>query len=83
MMVILARLLRKAAEKTQLIVTTHSPTLVDAFTDEPESVVVCERTPGGSSMKRLEKEKLQHWLSDFNMGLGHLWQTGHLGGNRW
>jgi predicted ATPase len=83
MMVILARLLRKAAEKTQLIVTTHSPTLVDAFTDEPESVVVCERTPGGSSMKRLEKEKLQHWLSDFNTGLGHLWQTGHLGGNRW
>ncbi|MCX6594702.1 MAG: AAA family ATPase [Acidobacteria bacterium] len=82
-LIALARLLREASKRTQIIVTTHSPTLVDAFTDTPECVVVCERTPTGSSMRRLEKDKLQHWLADFNMGLGYLWETGRLGGNRW
>ena len=82
-LIALARLLREASKRTQIIVTTHSPTLVDAFTDTPECVVVCERTPTGSSMRRLDKDKLQHWLADFNMGLGYLWETGRLGGNRW
>ena len=42
----LADLLREASERCQLIVTTHSDTLVDALTDMPESVVVCEKEKG-------------------------------------
>ena len=36
----LADLLREASERCQLIVTTHSDTLVDALTETPESIVV-------------------------------------------
>ena len=38
-----AEVLLEASETMQLIVTTHSDALVDALTDHPESVLVCER----------------------------------------
>ena len=76
-----ADLLREASERCQLIVTTHSDTLVDALTDIPESVVVCEKEKGQTRMKRLDKEELSHWLEKYR--LGELWSSGELGGNRW
>jgi predicted ATPase len=77
----LADLLREASERCQLIVTTHSDTLVDALTDTPESIVVCEKENGQTEMKRLDKDKLSHWLEKYR--LGELWTSGELGGNRW
>jgi predicted ATPase len=77
----LADLLREASERCQLIVTTHSDTLIDALTDTPESVVVCEKENGQTRMKRLDKEELSHWLEKYR--LGDLWSSGELGGNRW
>ena len=77
----LADLLREASERCQLIVTTHSDTLIDALTDTPESVVVCEKEKGQTRMKRLDKEELSHWLEKYR--LGELWSSGELGGNRW
>ncbi|MFP4649226.1 MAG: AAA family ATPase, partial [Halorhodospira sp.] len=38
-----AELLEEAAERTQLLVTTHSDILVDALNHRPEDIVVCER----------------------------------------
>src|SRR5262249_52704125 len=40
---VLGKLLKEAAQSMQLIVTTHSSALVEEFSDEPESIVVCER----------------------------------------
>ena len=77
----LADLLREASERYQLIVTTHSDTLIDALTDTPESIVVCEKENGQTEMKRLDKDKLSHWLEKYR--LGELWTSGELGGNRW
>ena len=77
----LADLLREASERCQLIVTTHSDTLIDALTDTPESIVVCEKENGQTEMKRLDKDKLSHWLAKYR--LGELWTSGELGGNRW
>ena len=77
----LSDLLREASERCQLIVTTHSDTLVDALTDTPESVVVCEKEKGQTKMKRLDKEELSHWLEKYR--LGELWSSGEIGGNRW
>ena len=77
----LADLLREASERCQLIVTTHSDTLVDALTNMPESVVVCEKEKGQTRMRRLDKEELSHWLEKYR--LGELWSSGELGGNRW
>ena len=77
----LADLLVEASERTQLIVTTHSEVLVDALTERPESVVVCEKHDGKTEMRRLDKADLAKWLEDYR--LGDLWTSGELGGNRW
>lgn len=56
---LIAELLISAAQRTQLIVTTHSDTLVSALSSIPEAVVVCERGVEGSRLRRLEPEQLQ------------------------
>jgi predicted ATPase len=77
----LADLLVKASQRTQLIVTTHSDILVDAMTERPESVVVCEKHEGKSELRRLKKEELKSWLGKYR--LGQLWTRGQIGGTRW
>jgi predicted ATPase len=78
----LAEMLVEASQRTQIIVTTHAPSLVDALTDQPESVVVCERRDGGATyMERLEADHLAPWLEKFR--LGQLWISGEIGGTRW
>jgi hypothetical protein len=77
----LADLLVEASTRTQLIVTTHSSALVDAFSDDPESVCVCEKVDGSTVIRRLARERLEVWLKDYS--LGHLWASGEIGGNRW
>ena len=77
----LAKLLLEASERCQLIVTTHSEVLVDALTDQPESIVVCEKEDGQTKLKRLSRSELRHWLGKYR--LGELWSSGKIGGNRW
>lgn len=77
----LAALLREASTRTQLVVTTHSDVLVDALSNTPESIVVCEKHAGQTHFRRLEAEALQPWLADYS--LGQLWTRGELGGTRW
>lgn len=76
-----ADLLTAAATRTQLVVTTHSDVLVDALTDQPESVVVFEKHRGVTTADRLDKAALGAWLQEYR--LGELWTRGDLGGNRW
>ena len=77
----LTDLLVAASGRSQLIITTHSDVLVDALTDTPDSVVVCEKHDGQTETRRLDKEDLSKWLKDYT--LGNLWSSGQLGGNRW
>ena len=77
----LADHLLEASRRTQLIVTTHSDVLVDAMSERPESVVVCEKHHGATSMTRLAADDLQVWLEKYR--LGELWIRGELGGTRW
>ena len=76
-----AKLLVQASERMQIIVTTHSRVLVDALTDHPSSVVVCEKENGESRFGRLDGTRLKAWLDKYS--LGELWSSGELGGNRW
>ncbi len=79
---IVAQALVEASERTQLIVTTHSEALIDALSDRPEDVLVCERDfDNGTQFRRLNKERLSGWLERYT--LGALWRNGELGGNRW
>jgi predicted ATPase len=77
----LADLLVDASTRTQLIITTHSDALLDAFTDTPDVVCVCEKVEGSTVIQRLDKERLKAWLEDYS--LGQLWAKGEIGGNRW
>lgn len=77
----IAALLREASERCQLIVTTHSDVLVDAMTDTPEAILICEKHDGASQLRRLSSEELQPWLERYR--LGELWTRGEIGGTRW
>ena len=77
----IADLLVDASERCQLIVTTHSDVLVDALSECPESIVVCEKHDGRTNMSRLDRSELAHWLEKYR--LGELWTSGELGGVRW
>ena len=76
----LADLLVEASHRTQLIITTHSDILVDAMTERPEVVVVCEKHEGATTMRRLKKDELASWLEKYR--LGQLWTKGQIGGTR-
>jgi len=67
---ILAELIRSASEKTQIIISTQSPALVDCF--KPEDIVVADRKNGASVFQRLNERELSDWLKDYS--LGDLWR---------
>ena len=67
---ILAELIAATAKKTQLIISTQSPALVDYF--EPENIIVVNRKEGASVFNRLNKDELSCWLNDYS--LGDLWR---------
>jgi hypothetical protein len=51
-------------------------------------VLVAEKTvESGTTLKRLNAEKLKPWLEKYRLGLGlglgHLWTSGEIGGTRW
>ena len=77
----ISELLLEASERGQFIVTTHSEVLVDALTDHPECLVVCEKHCGQTEMRRLKAGELTDWLKRYS--LGDLWLRGEIGGNRW
>ena len=76
-----AKLLVEASSRSQIFVTTHSDTLVDALTDTPEAIVVCEKRDGATELQRLDRAELKHWLDKYR--LGEIWSSGAIGGNRW
>lgn len=67
---VLAELIREASERTQVIISTQSPALVDYFS--PEEVVVVNRKQGASTFERLSEDDLSQWLEDYS--LGELWR---------
>lgn len=67
---ILADLVKSASERTQVILSTQSPTLVDFF--EPDDIIVVNREQGQSTLERLDELSLGSWMEDYS--IGELWQ---------
>lgn len=78
---VITKLIREASKRMQIVITTHSRQLIDALSEEPEAVVVCEEEDGESRFERLDGERMKVWLERYS--LGELWGKGELGGNRW
>ena len=75
------RLILEASSRCQVFVTTHSDILVDALTEVPESIIVCEKSGPATQLRRLDGDELKPWLEEYR--LGELWTKGRFGGNRW
>ena len=66
---ILADLIKAAASRTQVIVATQSPLLVDQFA--AGDIIVAKRKDGATVFERLNEGDYSAWLEDFT--LGELW----------
>lgn len=72
--------LREASQRTQIVVATHSPALVNRL--QPEDLVVFERDPdsGATRIINIEPKLIRTMQTDSGYGLGELWFSGALGG---
>lgn len=66
---ILAELIQAASTRTQVIVATQSPSLIDQFAIE--DVVIVNREAGASTFQRLEEKNFSSWLEEYSVG--ELW----------
>ena len=73
---ILAELIQTASERTQVLISTQSPALIDYF--QSEQIVVVNREQGASTFRRLDAENLDTWLQEFT--LGELWRKNVIAG---
>jgi len=67
--VILAELIQQAAQRTQVIVATQSPALIDQFAIN--DIIVVNRKDGASSFERLNEADFSEWLERYSVG--ELW----------
>ncbi len=74
--VILAELIQQAAQRTQVIVATQSPALIDQFA--VDDIVVVNRKEGASTFQRLNEEDFSEWLEDYS--IGELWTKNVIAG---
>lgn len=72
----LAEMLEAASKRVQVLLATQSVTLLNNFA--PKDVIVAENDGKQTTFKRLDEEKLQHWLDDFS--IGELWEKNVIGG---
>jgi len=73
---LLANMIQSASERTQVIISTQSPALLDYF--DPQDVVVVNREGGHSTFNRLYPDELREWLAEYSVS--ELWQKDVLRG---
>ncbi len=78
---LLVERLRDASDRTQFLIATHSPALVDRL--RPEELVICERRSDGSSaIPAISSDRVRESaVRSQNLPLGELWFSGGLGGD--
>lgn len=72
--------LREAAERTQIILATHSPALVNRL--DPRELIIVERDEGTGSTRAVKPDlaMVQQLQKETGYELGELWFSGSLGG---
>jgi predicted ATPase len=76
MLPIVAELAADAATRTQVVITTHSPDLLNCFGDRTPSTTVLHWQNGTTVLRTLEGTNLKSWLAEY--GLGGLFRSGEL-----
>jgi predicted ATPase len=76
----LAKQLEKASEKSQIIITTHAPGLLNQFPLRAVRVFEKDET-NQTIVKKFTEEDFAGWYDEF--APGQMWRNGDLGGNRY
>lgn len=80
MLIELSKQLEKASEKSQIILTTHSPGLLNQF--PLRTVRVFEKDENNQTqVRKFTEEQFAGWYDEFVPG--QMWSNGDLGGNRY
>lgn len=73
---VIASLMKKASNHTQLLVSTQSSAFLDNFS--PEDIVVVDRNDKESTFRRLGEDELDSWLEEYS--LGEIWEKNVISG---
>ena len=76
MLPIIAELAADAAQKSQIIITTHSAELLDAFTKFNPTTTIAKRDNGKTSLNVVSEKVLNAWIKDYT--LGKIFRSGEL-----
>ena len=76
MLPIIADYANSASERTQVVLTTHSPEFLDPFSDMSPRVTLCHWDEGQTHLYPLDEKTLDKWLPRYR--LGHLFTRGEL-----
>ena len=76
MLPIVAEYAVQASTRTQVILATHSPSLLDAFTDCVPTTTVVEWLDGRTTLSVRSGDDLAYWLKEYS--LGELYRSGQL-----
>jgi predicted ATPase len=68
MLPIVAEYARDASNRSQVILTTHSPEFLDAFGEEVPTTTVVEWQNGETHMRVVSGDDLTYWLTQYSLG---------------
>jgi predicted ATPase len=76
MLPIVADFAAEAAERSQIVFTTHSPAFLDAIGKHNPTITVVEARDGKTQLRNVSGNELEYWLKRFT--LGDIYQSGEL-----
>ncbi|BDI33281.1 chromosome segregation protein SMC [Capsulimonas corticalis] len=68
MLPIIAEYAANAAQRTQVVLTTHSVQFLDAFSEYNPTTTVAQLKDGETKLVTLDGEKLAYWLREYSLG---------------
>ena len=76
MLPIVAEYAVDASQRSQVILTTHSPQFLDSFADTVPTTTVAKWSDGETALEVLRGQNLDYWLKEYT--LGALFKSGEL-----
>jgi predicted ATPase len=68
MLPIIAELAVEASRKTQVVLTTHAPEMLDAFGETLPDTTICTWEGDHTELKIIEGDDLKKWVQDYSLG---------------
>jgi predicted ATPase len=68
MLPIVAEFARESANRSQVILTTHSPGFLDAFREDVPTITVVKREDGQTVLHVVSRDSLSYWLKHYTLG---------------